>query len=340
MNAFTIYSLSKEFSKTAEDIVHPEYSEDELILLSYDIIPIQQQGTSYLNEGEKSKVYRVSYKGQPMVAKITRSQKDMQNLQTLHQLGQHMGELKRHLPIVYQVIEHDDQISSPQYIILVEELKPLNADIKKILLGEEPHQVLSIFLDPHSVSEIMKNILSLADLNQYISPLLYKTIIDELSEFMTHLMRPLTDPQFVKKIYKAKQTKAFAANIAKMFIKGMKTSLPKKIGQDKMSQIMDEHAWNEQVFEQIDVIIYNFVFDLLEQKMRFPSSHERYNKQHVGQYGFSPYDYLPETKSLMHLLHTLKSYGINWYDLQHFNLMERPVTSDVVISDPGNFVLI
>lgn len=86
-------------------------------------------------------------------------------------------------------------------------------------------------------------------------------------------------------------------------------------------------------------IPYKFVLDISD-KYKFvisdlfktgPFPEEEY--MHEGQH-----NELPETQSLLEFLKYLKSeFGIRWSDMKSENIMERPGTRDLVVSDPGEF---
>lgn len=337
MNYLSLYKLIKKFGEEAQkdvifldpNIADPVHIDNENLLKKYNIKPIQAGASSWLGSGEKSSVYKVSYNGQPMVAKITQYFGDMDKMQKLYQLGQYIGELKRHIPIIYDIFIHESDLSVPKYIILVEELWPLEERLKKIINAENPPQILKFLLTPEMAKELVENVLKISKLEVSEE----KLIINDLTDLIIHLVKPLSDEKFFSKFKEQNNDKAFqdlAWNIGKLFVKGIKNIFNKKIN----------HTINNDIFEKVQNVVSRFFFRLFTSKIKFPISHNNYNKKHVLEYGFSIYEKLPETKSLMHLLKTLQNFGINWQDMQHFNLMQRPSTGDVVISDPGNFELI
>lgn len=340
-NLLALYRLTNKFAEEAAK--SSKYSLDEQILLQHGLVPIQNEnGTSWLASSaeDATRVYRVKYKDKVVVAKITRYKYNVENIQKLYQLGQFIGELKRHIPIVYGVLTHDNEFSSPQYIILVEELKELNIPNIEMLLGSQPHKIAGVFLDINAVKEIIDNILNVLNLEKYIKKNYLKIIALDLSNFLSNLMKPLTEVNFFEKINSLENAKSVSENISKTFVSGMKKIIKNKLDEDNIKNFLKTKSWSLEFIHDANQIIYNFVYNLITSNISFPRSHERYMDEHIAQYGFSVYDYLPETKSLMHLLNVLQNYGIYWYDLQYFNLMERESTGDIVIADPGNFRLI
>ena len=91
---------------------------------------------------------------------------------------------------------------------------------------------------------------------------------------------------------------------------------------------------------KLDLAFYGFLTKIFDKEIRFSRDlvdHEEL----VQRYGFDPFEHIPETKSLIEFLKYLKQiFGIEFHDLHRYNLMQRPGTKDIVISDPGLFEII
>lgn len=68
-----------------------------------------------------------------------------------------------------------------------------------------------------------------------------------------------------------------------------------------------------------------------------PRSYKKLEEEEDRKDNFALYS--PEIKDLIEFLKYLKTHKIYFYDMHKSNIMLRPGTNDLVISDPGNYII-
>jgi hypothetical protein len=284
-------------------------SEYEQLLLKHDIIPYRdsETGSSFVNQGAHSAVFRVIYNDTPAVAKITSDQtepeifmsKEYQNIRP---------EFKKHLPQVYEVIEDKDSF---KYIVVLEELVPITEDIQEVWLGSS-ERYQNMRFDPEITFSAIKK--SIEHANDYTKR---KLSLESI---------PLDQGQKARlalNVFKVmEQTKNFQP--FHMFA----------IFNNNVKKILEGRYEDDQ--EGYDIVTTfagqasRYLENLLE-TTGFPE----WAGSGVGaeQLEETRWSETPETKGVMKSLQKLRELGIEWGDLHEDNVMLRPSTGDLVISD-------
>lgn len=286
------------------------HSVEEMIIhsLGLTLLPAGNKATAFLGKGSFSTAYRVIYNGHPAVAKISKSFGDIEKIKQLFDLKSKLGNLNKHILNVYDIkkIKFEDTI---YYIAIIEELVPLNPFLTKSLFTSDPINKKKIFK------------------NYFKDRVFCLNLAEKLSKFITEENKDL-----IKKL--KNHLYLFFVNVTEypenkinkqIFIKELKTVITYVL---KKFNIKD--GLIDFYLKRIEEDLYRSFQTIESNQNNFPSSYEKY-ETNIFQ------EAAPESKSLMELLNKLKSRGILWVDLYYSNLMERPSTREIVISDPGLF---
>lgn len=303
-------SLFLVFANELEDKlkkpVGKSYSEDEKFLIRNNVIPIEIGGnTSFIDKGGFSNVYRVIWKGKPAVAKITEWENDFQKMIALASLRNKIPEkYQKHIPIVYDAINENNY----KFAIIMEELHKTNSHVNEFIEKScEPiikEKILNLNQNLKYIAETFINLLRIPDTNQLKK---YQSCIDDIVTYLQKknlifLNKERDYSIFDEVIYNVKENLFIFLTLNCRF--------------DKSDAIF----FSKQYF-----VLLHETFDFI----KFPDSYSR-KEGHFGD--------APETQSLLECLRYLKNkFGIKWHDLYSSNIMERPGTRDLVISDPGQF---
>ncbi len=292
-------------------------------MIERGIIPIvthregEPSETSFLGKGAYSKAYEVSYKGKLAVAKVTNSKRDYYSLINLHEMSNSFGKDSKHIAKVFDYFEvpesPDEGFYDHTYVIVVEKLNPINSHIMSMLFPS--------YHEGESKS-YYKQITSQVD------------IPDLMNKIIMHLNA--NDNEF-KKLNQFKKDK-FLLKLESVIRRAILTSNTKidldqklhsnveKLFQELEMDIPGSQFYPISSYEILDMIGYNVSFPIGKGPFNDPEKKIPYFLNR------------PETKSFLSFLIKLHNeFGITWDDLHSSNIMERPVTHDLVISDPGLF---
>jgi len=279
----------------------------------YNIIQINETS---LGRGEYCVTFEVIYKGTHAVAKVTPSMEDSFNLIELNKIKQTDPRISENLLKVYDVIyDFEKQI----YIIIVEYLIPTHKGLvsdlwsKHVLpqYDKEQSQIaieniqdfVKIYLENY-----FKEILPWETINDFINSVKFKNLCQEIHE-------NVRDNNYIINDYN-KLIETFKSSFVMFF-------------NNETLQYEKAH-WDPKQF------IYEFVntiYNTFVHKDAFPMRHENKTQTLIG---LKHPD--PRVKKLITTLLILKDeYNIDWYDLHEDNIMMRPKTNELVISDPGLF---
>ncbi len=302
--------LIREQSKIEKDDEQNDRGSLELTLLQHDLIPIEPgrygHESSFLGAGGSFQVYRVIWKGKLAVAKLTFNKDQFQKVIRFSELRNKLPEkYKKHIPIIFDIIE-DDQ--NKEYIIVMEELRKINIHIsdsikygfnKELVKRKIQHLIENIDL-------IIRSILTDSELERDYSNVEYQQISSQIIFFIKNETSSL---------FRAKDNNE---------LDGLKYHLCQKLTSFIASNLQASLVMAKYISNKY----YNILSKLFATGC-FPEEEFQNETVHVE---------LPETKSLLEFLKYLKfEFGIKWSDLRSENIMERPGTRDLVISDPGNF---
>jgi serine/threonine protein kinase len=290
--------------------------DDEKLLLKHNIIPVVRGEHSFLGAGQYSRVYEVVYKGKHAVAKITEHWNDVRTIKALSDMrGKFEQRLSRHLPVVYTTIEDKYENGKIIYIVVVERLEPLEPHIKSLLFAPDEFgykdermmsQIIPVLKDRSYVRHMIKS--SLKNLSR---TRIYPDVIRKIVEYITE--------QIVSAKFSVERLDKEMVNL----LADIRKPITKIIHKD-IPNISDNYI-QVAIIDNIVSMIQTFIKGTI-----FPLGTE-YEEQIELSRKF------PGAESLIELLDKLKEMGINWFDLHNENIMQRPGTRDIVISDPGLF---
>jgi hypothetical protein len=287
-------------------------------LLEKGIIPIksdrgENKQTSFLGAGSYSEVFEVSYKGRLAVAKVTTTARDFNNMLTLDSLKKQLGEDAKHLPVIFDSFITKTPYRT-YYIIIIEKLEPLDTHLKNMLFPQRykgdqgKSKYNTIKNDPVDIIE--KAI-------EHVTHSYAWTQIDKNTQ--TKILE-MMDSAIRKSIVSSENPNQFKFNLEYITNNFLK-SLEKEPNYSSISRVVYDIPY--------------FVDKAMQYNLDFPTEsisdeNENENVKHFQQ--------IPESKSFMNFLVKLKNnFNIHWGDLHFNNMMIRPETKDLVISDSGLF---
>jgi hypothetical protein len=324
--------LADEQSNVAKNLEQEEVSEDkfrlpalkedkekqeyldrkEKILERNNIIPIK-----YLGKGAYNVVFETVYNGKQAVAKLTQSYSDVENLLKLFNLKQSLGKYSKHILDIYDIKK-----DGPWYIIIAEKLEPINEHVYKALFNyREPttelingkkKEIREIFKWPLNIDNklIFKLIRKILMKPEYRIPeklcnKYAKDILDIYDTYKQWFIDANEEPKPNEKIM----------SIRDDMLKNIRFQFKSIIDVDTLRNILDD----------LRALFYTITTE------RFPHNSNNIDSEQIAAE-------LPESQSIIKLLRILRQkYNIDYTDLHHNNIMERPGTRDLVLSDPGLF---
>lgn len=343
-----LLQLSEKFADYAADYLRKpigKFSIDERMLMQNNIFPIQlmrgKKITSHLGNGKFSNTYRVIYKGKEMVAKMTKDAPSTESAVKLSEMKKVVpSKFKKHIMTIYDQFEDKE---NGVYIVLAELLEPLNPHLLDTIIGKNSKPILFPLIDLGMIDQVVQNLFGLKNSNEF------KELLGiRFSNFVSKLSIS------VQKIFKQYEGKAKRQNILDKMSSEFVKELNSIFADRYFSKFYKENKESIDYFiPKIELSFYGFITGIFDNKKydpkdrsvskyinKFPENIELYDKT-VSRYGINVFEHMPETKSLMEFLKYLKQvFGIEFYDLHRGNLMQRPGTKDIVISDPGYFQII
>lgn len=384
MNYNILLKLASKFESLiaqTEGWINPEewksdMEPEEKLLLNNNFKPIGRINyrgaySSFLGQGAFSSVWEIEYQGKRAVAKVTDSFTDMQNYKRIMEIAKSASEeIKKHLPVVYEITETKDERNKIYYIIITEFLNPLNSHVKNTLFTSTSDPTKSKYKVPEI--EDFKNLISnnFSDLSDIVlSSFKIETLNKdkkwtdnfdpEIMKALAHHKDEIIDACANFLYYDFKKQFTAAENNKNKLLKIIEEIFINRLGKDynkytddtesgdiksEESESAKEKYWPESSInsdywkdfrtlgQKITKDLLVFVFSKFD--FKFPYSHDTLNVKERIDY----YQHLPETQSLITALQSLKDdFFFSWDDLGPNNLMERPSTKDIVISDPGTF---
>lgn len=332
-------SIENYLKKTID---YNKLSPEEIILVRHNIIPniISNKDSSFLGSGEYSEVFDVIYNGKNCVAKIAKDFRNIDNLVDLYKIKAALGPLSKHIAEIYDVIEYDEIIDDNRYIgyiILVEKLEPLDPSIKKFLRGSS-----YFFYTTENTSKNFKDTFDKV-IDIYKNPLIYFNYIkSHVESFNINISK--------KDMFECSNLIVhFISQVLKLSCNNLLAlhDFKKKLSTKYvMEEIKKNFFDNKDKLKKILMIIeptkdfylafFNFIFSIIQQDLSEGLDNTYEDAEKFD--SFTRYQKYPELKSILKLFKILKeNYNVYFADIHDENLMQRPGTKDVVISDPGLF---
>lgn len=303
------FIFADEFEDKLKKPVRKERYWDEEFLIQHDIIPIEMgNNTALLGNGSFSWVYSVIYKSKPAVAKVTKFNGDFRKMVALSSLKDKVPkEYQKHIPIIYDTMNGFDK-NVKKYIIIMEELQPTNVHVDDFInTGFSKYLIKDkmLYLN-NDLEHVLKSFFDETSLKIEIGDKKYEKIINDTIIFLQNENSKLLD---------AKNDLNFR-------------ELRRDIEDNLLLFLKQKHQININESKFISARYFKFLFD------HFPvGDFPIESKTPEGFHGEAP-----ETKSLFEFLIYLRDMlNIRWDDMRSPNIMERPGTRDLVISDPGQF---
>jgi hypothetical protein len=287
--------------------------------------------TSVLGRGAYSSAYEVLYKGKHAVAKITRSRQDIEALVRLDALRDKLPEnVAKHILKVYETFQLKDEDGNVYHVAIIEHLSPMPKSLENEYWGAtwdvgqnledgitSGERISSLFKDHEKIANMLIDALSLvASIKKNV---LNKKVINAIRR------RIVNDTGLLEKFYN-KTLNDFKNNNITQYVSNILVELNRGGAMFKEMPTPNK----------LDIATRHFVEMLTTASYGelFPMNMNDYKKRNIIKH-------TSEDKRVFDLwkaLEYLKSrHNINWLDLHGKNVMVRPSTGDLVISDPGLF---
>jgi serine/threonine protein kinase len=287
-----------------------DFTEAEEILLRVGLLPIPHSefGTSYLGAGAFTTAYEALYQGKRVAAKVTKQPHEAKAAQRMIEVRPNLPDrVARHVVHFYDVLWDDVTNNN---VIVAEILQPMPESLRK-----------SFWTYANEGKHSNKNVLSLvANPTMFASTVMFR--INKMYKNVVHGVGS-------KKLQQLKQFLASGAldDVLEKFV--FSPSIP---FQKLVEQVIGTIVSDEKMVKEIAFCIVTVVEDVRLQR-RFPLN--KYEYDYAS-------DYVPaSSKELNELVfavkHLHRKYNIEWRDLHDDNIMVRPSTGELVISDVGLF---
>jgi hypothetical protein len=305
--------------------------ESESLLAKHGLVMLQSPKenernnvSSMLGRGYYSRAYEVLYKGKRAVAKITKSKKDVETLVHLESLRDKLPErMAKHILKVYETFEIKDDNGITNYVAVIEHLVPMPKSLKtEYWTGDVENKKTN---DRKS---------ALLDDSQDIASILVDVIVDAIKKLRSKSLRE-------------KMSKLFTAQALRSIKKHVSNdeNIADKIKDDDLNTSIDNtERYVKDVLKRSNIVIRKDVMSMIAYDLlytigqaskgeRFPSNAKDETEKTLTK--------LSKDKRIYDLWKTLEylksKHGIEWWDVHQENVMVRPSTGDLVISDPGMF---
>lgn len=279
-------------------------------LISHNIFPIihGEELSSFLGKGITSRTFEVDYKGKHAVAKITKDYSTFYNYKEMKEIREILPpKYKKHMVNIYELLHNE---KNKYYIVVTEYLIPLNRNIKDILFYIKSGKnwklsEMSYFRQGQVLN--INNIKNIIKFSHDLYKMQNKAILEKLPEKLLSLFTN----------YKNKPiTSKFTLEI-----------LPTFIWKETKDLETDKDLLNKFIIHLSKSLINNIL----------GSIQTFYDKEHQDMYPNIVLQSTPEVKSFVQFVNNLDTYGVRFGDLHSENIMERPYTGDIVISDLSHF---
>lgn len=295
-------------------------------LAQHGIVPIKhpQNNKSYsslLGRGDYAFAFEVLYKGKRAVAKVTDSEKDIDNVLALDALREQLpADVAKHILQMYAYV---DLPKIKRECVVVEMLAPMPASLKHEYWGgselggkdyDRPKLRYDALFD--KIDELLLIVLSASNLKFVFDKNELRGLRNRVlgNENFTALKSRLlstdipVDMYLYKIFYKELSSKQFSEKLKQ-----------KKYDIDHMSSALSERF--------IQYVFAYVTGDKVPVSLRDKKQLDL-TKMHEDK----------RVKSFVRALEYLRDkHGVNWFDMHKLNVMVRPSTGDLVISDPGLF---
>lgn len=245
--------------------------------------------------------YSVVYKGKNAVAKITKDPAEQMNILKYFQLKNKLpDEFKKNILEIYDAFSHTVEFQSDISKKKQNKIATFYITIVEFLEKMDPYlfDVIGGKITEYNYDENRENI--------------NLKIKDSLPEKL-NLLKKGYEPLFSDPLFKKEFDKIFDyfSNITLDQIAAL---------QDNLFYIPLTHRASRSIFENIK--------EFIQEDIEMPRNHNYYKD-------FSRFDIMPETAHFMSFLKYLEKFNIRWADVHANNIMRRPGTEDLVLSDPG-----
>jgi len=335
----------------------------EDILTSHNLTPIRFiAGTEASSRGEgqestQGNVYEVDYQGTRAIAKIIPAHNNEDRVfELLDRLMDITEDEKKHLPRIFEKIKTDDY-----KIILMEALEPMSGHVQNVLKSKKYRDKNTLLKNENFIYKIIEEsfertdaIRSLANteiekeffeifkenknaIKNKLSKALLTGVLkfDDIFTFLKELLVELSQES-------ARDFDYNVLNNIDLYINNMADFILNKINSylDVSMHPLPKHYSPNALFETVETLRGRAFSDpdmqgALDTAMREQELTPYENNPESFYYSEN---YLPESKSLFSLLKKIKAQtGIEWSDVYHKNIMQRPATRDLVLIDFGHY---
>ncbi|MCZ2224589.1 MAG: hypothetical protein LC122_13270 [Chitinophagales bacterium] len=242
------------------------------------------------------------------MAKITKDYSTFYNYKEMKEIREILPpKYKKHMVNIYELLHNE---KNKYYIVVTEYLIPLNRNIKDILFYIKSGKnwklsEMSYFRQGQVLN--INNIKNIIKFSHDLYKMQNKAILEKLPEKLLSLFTN----------YKNKPiTSKFTLEI-----------LPTFIWKETKDLETDKDLLNKFIIHLSKSLINNIL----------GSIQTFYDKEHQDMYPNIVLQSTPEVKSFVQFVNNLDTYGVRFGDLHSENIMERPYTGDIVISDLSHF---
>lgn len=300
------------------------------------IAKLNEEGryTSFLGGGLYASVYEIEYNGKRAVAKITNSIKNIRNYKKVMDINKSAPpEVQKHLLHIYEVTPIKVKLFEGKirtyYVIVAELLEPLNSHVREVLFSHTT--------DPQTRKYKIPDFSTLEQMVNDKMP----HYLDNIEASLKHRLKEVEEESRVTEIaqefhkYKNELSSHLSNFIFNYLKKDDSVSIIKKELITMAGQILRKMLGKKYHIPYAYLLINDLTESLITDfSFKLPSQHNVFNTDITTNY----YGSLPEGESLIHTLKYLQNnFNFKWSDLNFTNVMERPGTKDIVISDLGEF---
>lgn len=336
----------KKISQSIEEYLEKtiDYSKilpEEIILLRHGIKPliISDRDSSYLGSGESAFAFDVLYQGINCVAKVTSDFRNVESLLKLFNIKNQLGDLGKHIAEVYKVIEYNEVIDNQPYIgyiILMEKLEPLDPSVSRYLFGstyfygsnssikkliESYNLIVDIYQNPYIYFDEFKSLFQASNI-EISNSLIFEICKKYSNVFVKLLIQSLNNIIDNKK----DENRVYSSIIKDEILKNINNNI------NDFFNIFKDYKINKSILRDLT---FNFAH-IFVQKMVDGFSHDYSSGVAFGD--FIKYKNINELKDIIKLFIFLKErFNIKFSDMHSENLMQRPGSKEIVISDAGYF---
>jgi len=270
--------------------------------------------------------FSVVYSDGVIVTKITPYKKDAYKLFVLEQLKDKVPEkYKKHILEIFD-LDYDSEYNV--YILAIEYLVPVTSipETAAIISPDSPVEWTL------KIKSVLRNIPYLTALyEQYVQsiPEPFKKILTSIKfEFIDNLSK-LTVPNNIHRI----EFDMFLLKNLDDLIENPFNNYALMLDKNELKAFKANYL---ELFKSLQNFMY-FLTDTLIQKSKMPRSFKELKNEE--EQGLNSTLYSKDVKDLLEFLKYLKTHKISYFDAHRDNIMLRPGTNDLVISDPGSYII-